>query len=359
VTTALGQPAAASAGGVRLLAVAPMMDRTDRHFRALLRAIARRPVLYTEMITTGAILRGGEAGARGVWLDHLLGFDPVERPLALQLGGDSPADLAACARLAEERGYDEVNLNVGCPSARVQEGSFGVCLMARPERVAEAVAAMRAATRLPVTVKHRIGFDDHDRYEDMAAFVTTVAAAGCRHFTVHARKAWLRGLSPKENREAPPLRYEDVYRLKSELPALAIEINGGVRGLAQVRRHLARVDSVMIGRAAYEDPYSLAAADAALFGDPGPPPSRREVVEAMLAYLERQLAAGVPFPRLTRHLHGLFQGQPGARAWRRRLAGDGVRRAGPELVREALAALPAGVLDTRPAVPSLAAGVPA
>ena len=289
-----------------------MMDRSDRHFRFFARQLTRRSLLYTEMITTGAVLHGDR--------ERLLGFDPAERPLALQLGGDAPGELAACARIAADLGYDEVDLNVGCPSERVQQGSFGVCLMARPERVAEAVAAMRAAAPLPVTVKHRIGFDEFDAFEDMARFVRTVAAAGCDRFIVHARKAWLRGLSPKENREVPPLRYGDVHRLKRELPELAIEINGGFTALAEVSEQLPRVDGVMIGRAAYEDPWMLALADREVFGDPAPPPTRREVVEAMLGYLDDWRRRGEPLGRITRHLLGLFAGEPGARAWRRRLS---------------------------------------
>jgi tRNA-dihydrouridine synthase A len=299
------------------------------------------------MITTGAVLHGD----RG----RLLGFDPAERPLALQLGGDEPADLAACARIAADLGYDEVDLNVGCPSERVQRGSFGVCLMARPDRVAEAVAAMRAAAPLPVTVKHRIGFDDRDRYEDMAAFVAAVAAAGCDRVIVHARKAWLAGLSPKENREVPPLRYADVHRLKREMPHLAVEINGGFASLDEVRGQLDRVDGVMIGRAAYDDPWVLAGADREIFGEDGPPPSRREVVEAMIAYAEAWRRRGEPLGRITRHLSGLFAGAPGARAWRRRLSEDAHRPgAGVEVMRAALAGLPADVLDARPAGVELA-----
>jgi tRNA-dihydrouridine synthase A len=330
-------------GPLHPLSIAPMMDRSDRHFRVVMRRlVGRRPLLYTEMITTGAVLHGDR--------ERLLGFDAEERPLVLQLGGDDPAALAACARIAAERGYDEVNLNVGCPSERVQKGSFGVCLMERPERVAAAVAAMRDAVPLPVTVKHRIGFDDLDRYEDMARFVDVVAAAGCDRFIVHARKAWLTGLDPKENREVPPLRYEDVYRLKRERPGLAVEINGGVRTLGEVRDHLARVDGVMVGRAAYEDPWALAGADQLLYGEPGEPPTRREVVESLIPYAERQLARGVPLARIARHLLGLVAACPGARAWRRILSErTHDPGAGAEVLRAALAAVPAEVLDEPPA----------
>lgn len=333
---------AARRGLLRPLSVAPMMDRTDRHFRAFLRCLTRRTLFYTEMITTGAVVHGDR--------DYLLGHDEVERPLALQLGGDDPDALARAAALAAEWGYDEVNLNVGCPSDRVQKGRFGACLMAEPERVAAGVAAMRAAVDLPVTVKHRIGIDEADRYEDMLRFVTVVAAAGCDRFSVHARKAWLSGLSPKENRTVPPLRHELVHRLKRELPHLAVEINGGILDLASARRHLeAGVDAVMIGRSAYDDPYLLAAADRDLFGDAAPPPSRREVIERLLPYLEAQRARGVPLKRLSRHVLGLFAGRPGARAWKRHLAENAHRDgAGPEVLLAAMARVPDEVLDERP-----------
>ncbi len=293
------------------LSVAPMMDRTDRHYRRFMREITRRTLLYTEMITTGAVLRGDR--------DSLLGFSPEEKPLALQLGGDDPRALAECARIAEDRGYDEVNLNVGCPSDRVRQGRFGACLMAEPERVADAVAAMRQATGLPVTVKHRIGIDDLDRYEDMASFVRVVAEAGCDRFSVHARKAVLGGLSPKANRTVPPLRYKDVHRLKRDYPELYIEINGGIASLEDVRRQLEFVDGVMIGRAAYDDPFLFSTVDRDLYGDDAVPVTRRQVVEAMIPYIEERLAEGVPLSRIARHMQGLFTGQPGARHWRRHL----------------------------------------
>lgn len=330
-------------GLLRPLSVAPMMDRTDRHCRAFLRRLTRHTLLYTEMITTGAVLHGDR--------EHLLGHDEEERPLALQLGGDDPGELARAAEIAAEWGYDEVDLNVGCPSDRVQKGRFGACLMAEPERVAAAVAAMRDAVELPVTVKHRIGIDQADGYEDLLRFVTTVAAAGCDRFSVHARKAWLSGLSPKENRTVPPLRYELVHRLKRELPHLAVEINGGILDLAAAREHLAAgVDAVMIGRAAYDDPYLLAAADRDLFGESGEPPSRREVIERLLPYVEARLARGVPLKRLSRHLLGLFAGRPGARAWKRHLAENAHREgAGPEVIAAAMGKVPDEVLDERPA----------
>jgi len=328
-------------GEARPLSAAPMMDRTDRHFRYFLRRITRRTLLYTEMVTTGAILEGKRR--------DLLEFDPAERPLALQLGGEDPAKLAECARIAVDTGYDEVNLNVGCPSPRVRQGRIGACLMAEPGRVAEAVAAMRAAVKVPVTVKHRVGIDDQDRYEDLLAFVGAVAEAGCDRFVVHARKAWLTGLSPKQNREVPPLRYEDVYRLKRERPELLVEINGGVSNLEDVRRHLTRVDGVMIGRAAYDDPFLFAAADAVVFGDQEAAPSRREVLEEMVRYAERATAAGVPLQRVTRGLLGLFLGCRGSRAFRRLLSEKAWRpEAKPELLRQAIAAVDDEALDGRP-----------
>lgn len=335
-------PTEAPRGLLRPLSAAPMMDRTDRHFRYFLRLITRHTLLYTEMVTTGAVLRGDR--------ERLLGFDPCERPLALQLGGDHPEELAQCARLAEAMGYDEVNLNVGCPSDRVQKGRFGACLMAEPERVAEAVAAMRRAVALPVTVKHRIGIDDQDSYEHMLRFVEVVAAAGCDRFTVHARKAWLSGLSPRENREIPPLRYSEVYRLKAERPDLGIEINGGIENLDQGSKHLEKVDAVMIGRAAYDNPYLFAAADARLFGDHRPPPSRRQVVQALLPYAERHCAAGGRLMQLSRHYLGLFAGCPGTRFWKRHLSENAHRPgAGPEVLEAAIVGIPDQVLDQLPA----------
>lgn len=297
------------------LSVAPMMDRTDRVQRRMMRHFTKRTLLYTEMVVTGAALHGDRA--------RHLGFRPVERPLALQLGGDDPAALAACARIAEDLGYDEVNLNCGCPSDRVQQGRFGVVLMADPARVAEAVAAMRAACRLPVTVKHRLGFDDQDSPALLRAFVDTVAAAGCDRFTVHARKAWLQGLSPKENREVPPLRWDEVVALKADRPHLSIEINGGVRDLDTAVALRARgLDAVMIGRAAWDDPLLFARADTTLFGaaaDPDTQPAA--LVDALRADVSAALAAD---PRekpgwLLKPWLNLFTGWPGARAWRRAL----------------------------------------
>jgi tRNA-dihydrouridine synthase A len=309
-----------------------MMEWTDRHFRYFVRRMTRHTLLYTEMITTGALLRGDRA--------RLLAHDESEHPLAVQLGGDDAGDLVACARLVASEGFDEVNLNVGCPSDRVQRGRFGACLMREPEVVAEAVTAMRAAVAIPVTVKHRLGVDDLDRYEDLLRFVDVVAAAGGRTFVVHARKAWLQGLSPKENREVPPLRYEDVYRLKRERPSLRIELNGGVRSLDEVEHHLERVDGVMLGRVAYEDPWVVADADRRIFGDRSAPPrDRLAVADELVAYSEARLAEGERLTAITRHLLGLFHGEPGARDWRRRLS-EGARGAATvEPLREAVAAL--------------------
>ena len=286
-----------------------MMERTDRFCRYFLRLISRHTLLYTEMITSAALLNG----------DHgrLLAFDQDEHPVALQLGGSEPADMAACARLAEDHGFDEVNMNVGCPSKRVRAGSFGACLMAEPERVAACVAAMASAVGIPVTVKTRIGIDDQDSYEALAAFISTVSSHGCDTFIVHARKAWLTGLSPKQNRDVPPLRYDIVRRLKQEFPALTIVLNGGVTSLAQAREHLSALDGVMIGREAYHNPYLLAGVDGEIFNDDRAAPTRRDIVEAYLPYVARELDRGTRLAHLTRHMTGLYLGQPGARAWRR------------------------------------------
>ena len=313
----------------RLIAVAPMLDWTDRHYRYFIRLLSRHTLLYTEMVTTGAILRGDR--------ERLLAHDPAEYPLALQLGGSDPAELARCARIAADWGYDEINLNVGCPSDRVQSGRFGACLMAEPDLVAACVAAMRAATDLPVTVKTRIGIDERDSYQELADFVRRVAAGGCTVFIVHARKAWLSGLSPKENREIPPLRYEVVHQLKRDFPELTIVLNGGLTTLEQVTEQLRQVDGVMIGRAAYENPYLLAEVDRRFFGSSASPPNRHQVVRALLPYLEERLRAGTPLQCMTRPILGLFQGIPGARAWRRVLSERAWRHgAGVEVVEAAL-----------------------
>ena len=293
-----------------------MMAWSDRHCRYFFRALAPRTLLYTEMVVAQAILRG-DAG-------RLLEFDPTEHPVALQLGGSDPAALAAAARRGAAAGYDEINLNVGCPSDRVQNATFGACLMAQPARVAACVAAMRSAVDVPVTVKCRIGIDERDDYGFLADFVAVVAAAGCDTFIVHARKAVLRGLSPRQNRDVPPLRYELVWRLKSLRPDLTIVINGGIRTLAGAEQHWSRVDGVMIGREAYHNPYFLAALDAAAnSGRPprgGLLPAPAAIVEAMRPYLERECARGVPLHAITRHMLGLYSGRPGARSWRRVLS---------------------------------------
>jgi tRNA-dihydrouridine synthase A len=296
----------------RRFCVAPMMDWTDRHCRYFLRQLSRRALLYTEMVTTGALLHGDVA--------RHLDFHPAEQPLALQIGGSEPDDLARAAQLGERWGYREVNLNCGCPSERVQRGAFGACLMAEPELVADCVHAMRAAVAIPVTVKHRLGLDGDTDYAFVRRFVDTVARAGCTTFVVHARNAWLKGLSPKENREVPPLRYEEAHRLKQDFPQLGIVINGGFRSLAAAAGQLGLVDGVMVGRAAYQHPTLLAGVDAVFFGDGHPVPSRAQVAERMFEYAVERIAEGVPLRAITRHLMGLYHGQPGARAWRRMLS---------------------------------------
>ena len=294
-----------------------MMDYTDRHFRYFIRLMSRHTLLYTEMLTSGAILHG----------DHrrFLEFHPAEHPVALQLGGSEPAALAACARIAGDYGYDEVNLNVGCPSDRVQSGRFGACLMQEPELVAECVAAMRAVSRVPVTVKTRIGVDDRDSYEHLTSFVSTVTAAGCSVFIIHARKAWLKGLSPKENREIPPLRYDVAAHLKRDFPQLTIVVNGGVQTLDAMHDHLGAFDGVMVGREAVSNPWLFADVDRRFFGVQGPTQSRNDILRAWMPYLSAQLQEGVPLSRMTRHALGLFHGCPGARAWRRALSEEGSR----------------------------------
>ena len=315
------------------LSVAPMMDRTDRHFRYFMRQITTRTLLYTEMVTSAAIIHGDR--------DYLLGFSPEEKPLVLQVGGDTPKDLAFCARVAEDMGYDEINLNVGCPSDRVQNGNFGACLMAQPQRVADCVDAMIGATSMPVTVKHRIGIDERDRYEDMVDFVQTVAEAGCQRFSVHARKAWLQGLSPKDNRTIPPLRYDDVHRLKREFPHLWIEINGGFKTLEQIRPQLETVDAVMIGRAAYDNPYLFASVDQEFWQESHSIPSRHEVVVRMLPYIDQWTSKGLKLHKITRHMLQLFTHQPGSRAWKRHLTENSCKPgAGIEIVKQALAMVP-------------------
>ncbi|KAA9002556.1 tRNA dihydrouridine(20/20a) synthase DusA [Affinibrenneria salicis] len=292
--------------------VAPMLDWTDRHCRYFHRLLTRQTLLYTEMVTTGAIIHG-----KGDYL----AYSAEEHPLALQLGGSDPAALAHCARLAEQRGYDEINLNVGCPSDRVQNGRFGACLMAEASLVADCVKAMRDAVSIPVTVKTRIGIDEQDSYAFLCAFIDTVAGRGeCDTFIVHARKAWLSGLSPKENREVPPLDYPRVYQLRRDFPALRIAINGGVKTLEEARTHLRQLDGVMMGREAYQNPGVLAQVDRELFNAEAVVPEKADVVQSMYPYIERELARGALLGHITRHMLGLFQGVPGARQWRRHLS---------------------------------------
>jgi tRNA-dihydrouridine synthase A len=294
------------------LSVAPMMDRSDRHFRYLLRQISKHTLLYTEMIPVGALVHGHR--------ERFLEYHPSEHPLVLQVGGYSIEDLAQCAQLAQQWSYDAININVGCPSDRVKEGRFGAALMAEPQHVADAVEAMQAKADIPVTVKHRIGIDHHDSYDFLAEFVGTVATSGCKHFSVHARIAWLDGLSPKDNRTIPPLRYEDVYRLKREFPDLFIEINGGIKTLEQAQAHLQHVDGVMIGRAVYDNPFVLSQADHLFFNQKVKPPERLAVVEKMVDHAQTHIEQGGRLHSVTRHLLQIFSGQPGARAWRRFLS---------------------------------------
>ncbi|MCL7940603.1 tRNA dihydrouridine(20/20a) synthase DusA [Halomonas sp. ATCH28] len=297
----------------RTFSVAPMMDWTTRDYRAFARTLTRRALLYTEMVTTGAILHGSPR-------ERFLGHDDVEHPLALQLGGSDAGELAECAAIAEAWGYDEVNLNVGCPSDRVQNNLIGACLMGHPEKVAAAVRAMRGAVSIPVTVKCRIGIDDQDEDADLERFIASVADAGCDTFIVHARKAWLEGLSPKENRDVPPLNYARVHRLRASHPELHIGINGGIKTLDECRAQLELVDSVMVGREAYQNPWLLAGVDETLFGVPGPAASRHAAAHALRPYIARRLQDGAKLNHVTRHLLGLFQGQPGGRKFRRHLS---------------------------------------
>ena len=312
----------------RLLSIAPMMDWSDHHCRYFWRLLTKQALLYTEMVTTGALIHGDR--------ERFLHFNVQEHPVALQLGGSDPADLARCAAWAQEWGYDEVNLNCGCPSDRVQSGMFGACLMARPQLVADCVQAMVAACDIPVTVKHRIGIDDMESYDELKGFVEPVAAAGCSVFIVHARKAWLQGLSPKENREIPPLNYPWVYQLKKDFPDLTIILNGGVQTLEESREHLLHVDGVMIGREAYQNPWMLAQADLKLYGMDNPAKSRDDVIAGLLPYVEHQLARGVHLNHITRHILGLYQGVPGARKFRRHISENAYKKqAGLEVLTEA------------------------
>ena len=314
----------------RRFSVAPMMDWTDRHCRVFHRLMTRRAWLYTEMLTTGAILHGDR--------ERLLGFDASEHPVALQLGGSDPRDLAQAAKIGEDFGYDEINLNVGCPSDRVKDGRFGACLMAEPALVASCVEAMKRTVRIPVTVKCRIGIDDQDPETALDELARSVVAAGADALIVHARKAWLNGLSPKENRDIPPLDYHRVYRLKAAMPHVPVIINGGISGLNEARAHLDHVDGVMLGRAAYHEPWRLLSVDSELFGVTAPFATMQDVFEAMMPYIEAELAAGTRLHSIVRHFVGAFHGVPGARAFRRHLAENGVGPgAGVGVLRDAIA----------------------
>ncbi len=326
------------AGKARTFSVAPMMEWTDRHCRFFHRLLTRRALLYTEMLTTGAVLHGDRA--------RLLRFDPAEHPLALQLGGAEPRALAACARTAADLGFDEINLNVGCPSDRVLDGRFGACLMAEPDLVAACLAEMKASVAVPVTVKCRIGIDDQDPEDALETFTQAVEQAGADALIVHARKAWLNGLSPKENREVPPLDYARVYRLKAAHPRLTVVLNGGIGGVEEALAHLAHVDGVMLGRAAYQEPCRLLAVDPLFFDEPARFASPKEAAAALLPYLARELEQGTRLHAITRHVHGLFRAVPGARAFRRHLAGAAATlNVGAELLEAALALVSDGALE--------------
>jgi len=326
------------------ISVAPMMKWTTRHFRYFMRQITRHTLLYTEMVTSGAILHGDR--------EKILGVDPQEKPLGLQIGGDNPKELGACARIAEDLGFDEVNLNVGCPSERVQNGNFGACLMTAPEIVAEAVHAMKQSTHLPITVKHRIGVDDQDDYEFLYRFVRIVSKAGCDRFIIHARKAWLKGLSPKANRTIPPLRYDFVYQLKKDFPHLNIVVNGGIHSIEDMRHHLKFVDGVMVGRAAYENPFLFSLVDQVFYGSQAPPPSRFEVIEKMVDYIERWRQKGLYPNHILRHMHGLFAYQRGTRAWKRYLSEHGhLPGTTGQILYDACRNIPEEILHERPEIP--------
>jgi tRNA-dihydrouridine synthase A len=321
-----------------------MMEWTDRHCRFFHRLLTRRALLYTEMVTTGAVLHGDRA--------QLLGFDPSEHPVALQLGGADPRELGQCARIAQDLGYDEINLNVGCPSDRVQEGRFGACLMAEPDHVGACVAAMKAQADVPVTVKCRIGIDEQDPEEALEAFAHAVMSAGVDRLVVHARKAWLKGLSPRENRDVPPLDYGRVHRLKAAHPGLPVVLNGGIGSMAEAVSQLDKVDGVMMGRAAYEEPWRLLEVDPLLFGAPAPLRAPKDAALAMIPYIERELARGTRLSAITRHMLGLFRGVPGARAFRRHLATEGVK---PGADADVLVAALALVADGAPTLATVAA----
>lgn len=337
-------PARERLGSAHRFSVAPMMEWTDRHCRFFHRLLTTRALLYTEMVTTGAVLHGERA--------RLLGFTLAEQPVALQLGGSDPRALAECARIGEGFGYAEINLNVGCPSDRVQEGRFGACLMAEPQLVGDCVAAMKAAVKIPVTVKCRIGIDDQDPETSLDTLTAAVKAAGVDALIVHARKAWLEGLSPRENRDIPPLDYDRVYRLKRAHPDLDISINGGIASVEDAAKHLSHVDGAMMGRAAYQEPWRLLAVDALIFGEAAPFASPKAALEAFIPYVERELAKGVRLHGMTRHILGLFRSVPGARAFRRHLSTEAVKPgAGIGVLKEAMAL----VMDTKGELAHIAA----
>jgi len=310
------------------VSVAPMMDWTDRHFRYFMRQITKKTLLYTEMITAEAILRGDRS--------FLLDYSPEEHPIVFQIGGNCPDKLFEAAKIVEDWGYDEINLNVGCPSGKVSQANFGACLMAEPDTVARAIESMQKAVEIPVTVKHRIGIDGLERYEDLHRFVSIVKESGCRRFIVHARIAILGGLSPKENRTIPPIRYNDVYQLKEDFPELIIEINGQVKTISQIQEHLEKVDSVMIGRAAYEDPFLFSTVDHQFFGEPSSQITREEVIEKMIPYINDWFERGKSCHYIVRHMLGLWKGQPGARKWRRLLSEHSKQKLSPKHLENAL-----------------------
>lgn len=311
------------------VSIAPMMDYTDRHFRYFMRQVTKKTLLYTEMITALAVLHGDRP--------KLLDFSMEEKPLSLQLGGDNPQELAEAAKIGEDWGYDEINLNVGCPSSRVKNGNFGACLMTQPEKVAQAITAMQKAVNIPVTVKHRIGVDNCDSYEDMANFVKIVSETGCKRFIVHARKAWLQGLSPKENRNIPPLRYNDVHLLKQEFPRLIIEINGGITTLTQIQEQLNYVDGVMIGRMAYDNPLLFATVDREIFCESIISPTPHQIIENMYPYIDFWVSKGIKLNSISRHFLQIFKGKTGTKAWKRYLSEKAHQQnADSQVVRDAL-----------------------
>ncbi|MFT5132605.1 MAG: tRNA-dihydrouridine synthase A [Gammaproteobacteria bacterium] len=313
----------------RKICIAPMMTHTDRHFRYFLRLISSRVMLYTEMLTTGALIHGDK--------DHFLAFNKEEHPLALQLGGSDPLQLKQCAIMAEDAAYDEVNLNVGCPSDRVQSGQFGACLMANPSLVAECIHSMQSGVSIPITLKTRIGIDHQDSYEELVEFIQIVSDAGCKSFFIHARKAWLSGLSPRQNREIPPLKYDVVYAIKKDFPELEIVINGGILTIEQCREHLQHVDGVMIGRAVCNNPYLLSEIDQAFFNPETPAISRHEILQQYIEYIESQLSKDIYLSHMSRHILGLFQGQQGARSYRRLLSEEAYKPgAGIQVIKNAM-----------------------